>query len=152
MDIRALTTTLIATLSLCGCSQTKDEQATKPDPQAGGKPPPIEEDKPFLLDIGAAEAGELVESQSPPVVLDVRTPAEFAEGHIAGAINIDFKGESFGEELAKLDRDKTYLMHCRSGNRSGQAKPKFLQLGFQAVYHLDGGMKAWRAAGLPVEK
>jgi len=120
-----------------------ENQAVKPDPLA---------ETPFLKDIDAVAAGERFKSQKPLVVIDVRTPEEFAEGHIEGAINIDFKGANFKEELSKLDPKKEYLMHCRSGGRSTAAKPVFTELGFERLYHLDDGFIAWEEAGLPVEK
>ena len=85
-------------------------------------------------------------------LLDVRTRAEWKASHIEGAINVDFKGPGFKEELAKLDRDQPYLLHCRSGNRSSSAKPVFTELGFKVIYHLDGGIIAWEEAGLPTVK
>jgi rhodanese-related sulfurtransferase len=83
-------------------------------------------------------------------VLDVRTPAEFAEGHIDGATVVDFYEPGFAEAIAALDRDGTYLVYCRSGNRSGQAVALMAQLGFERVYDLDGGVVAWSGAGLPL--
>jgi len=86
------------------------------------------------------------------VVLDVRTPAEFAEGHIAGATNINFMAKDFAAQVGRLDRSQTYLLHCASGVRSKRCLPKLKQLGFQKIYHLDGGMAAWEDAGKPVVK
>jgi rhodanese-related sulfurtransferase len=85
------------------------------------------------------------------VVLDVRTPQEYAEGHIAGSVLLDFKSPDFAEKLSKLDKDKKYLVHCAAGGRSAKACTQLHQLGFQRVYNLEGGMKAWTAAGKPVE-
>ena len=99
----------------------------------------------------AKEAAKLV-AKKEVVVLDVRTPGEFSAGHIGGATNIDFQSGDFSERLAKLDREKTYLVHCASGGRSTRALPQFSKLGFKRVVHLDGGFKAWQAAGNPVEK
>ena len=99
----------------------------------------------------AKEAAKLVRKNK-VVVLDVRTPGEFAAGHIAGAINIDFQNGDFSERLGKLDRDKSYLVHCAVGGRSTKALPQLSKLGFKHVVHLDGGFKAWQAAGNPVEK
>jgi phage shock protein E len=67
-------------------------------------------------------------------------------------VNVDFKNANFKEELGKLDRDKEYLIHCRSGGRSTAAKPVFEELGFKAIYHLDGGFIGWEEAELPVSK
>lgn len=86
------------------------------------------------------------------VVLDVRTPEEFKEGHVKGAVNIDFIDKSFPEELAKLDRSKTYLVHCQAGGRSTKALEVFKKLGFRTVVHMDGGMNGWVDEKLPVEK
>ena len=86
------------------------------------------------------------------IVLDVRTPREFASSHIAGATNINFLSGDFSDRLTQLDRSKNYLLHCASGGRSTNALPKLARLGFTNVIHLDGGFKAWQAAGNPVVK
>ncbi len=99
----------------------------------------------------AKEAAKLV-AKNEVVVLDVRTPGEFAAGHIAGATNIDFQAGDFSDRLAKLDREKTYLVHCAVGGRSTKALAQLSKLGFKHVVHLDGGLKAWQAAGNPVGK
>ena len=95
----------------------------------------------------ASAAADLLKKNSDVVILDIRTPDEFAEGHIQGALNIDFRGASFRDELDKLDRGKTYLVHCRSGGRSTQSLAVFEELGFTGIIHLDGGFNAWQAAG-----
>ena len=75
---------------------------------------------------------------------------EFARGHIAGAVMIDFHADSFADEIAALDPDATYLLYCRSGNRSGQAMNLFADLGFEQVSEIDGGIVNWYETGLPV--
>lgn len=100
-----------------------------------------------------AEIQEIVES--PPaglVVLDIRTPEEFAAGHLAGAINVDYYADDFEDQLADLDLDVPYVMYCNSGNRSANALPVMDSLGFQEVYELEGGIQAWFASGLPLEQ
>jgi len=99
----------------------------------------------------AKEAAKLVAAKY-TVVLDVRTPGEFASGHIAGATNINYLSNDFSNKVAQLDRSKSYLLHCATGGRSTKALPKLLQLGFTNLIHLDGGFKAWQAAGNPVTK
>jgi rhodanese-related sulfurtransferase len=84
------------------------------------------------------------------VVLDVRTPEEFAEGHLEDAVLIDFYDADFADQLAALDRDVPYLVYCRSGNRSGQAMSVMEELGFTSAVDVDGGIVAWAAAGMPV--
>ena len=81
------------------------------------------------------------------VLLDVRTPAEFASGHLPGAINLDFEAADFATAAAALDPGKTYALYCRSGNRSGQAMAQLRTAGFTSLYHLGGGIGAWTAAG-----
>jgi rhodanese-related sulfurtransferase len=81
------------------------------------------------------------------VTLDVRTPAEFMEGHIDGAINIDFESGNFENEIAALDPNATYAVYCRSGNRSGQAVKVMSGAGFTNLYNLDGGVIDWAGAG-----
>lgn len=84
------------------------------------------------------------------VVLDVRTPDEFADGHLEGARMIDFYSPDFADQLAELDPEASYLLYCRSGNRSGRTTEIMADLGFTDVADVDGGILAWTAAGLPV--
>lgn len=76
------------------------------------------------------------------ILIDVRTPSEFASGHIDKAINIDFENQSFSSEIKKLDSSKTYFVYCRSGNRSGQAIPLMKASGIQNIYELQGGVSS----------
>jgi len=100
----------------------------------------------------SAEAAAAITDNPPDdlVVLDVRTPEEFAEGHLEGAVLVDFYAADFAEQLAALDTDVPYLVYCRSGNRSGQALGVMEQLGFTSAVDVDGGIVAWADAGLPV--
>jgi len=106
-----------------------------------------------IEDIVAKEASELIqENKDNPlfVILDVRTPEEFSEGHIESATNVDYNSETFREKLDQLDKDKTYLMHCRSGARSSKALPIMAELGFLKIYHMTDGIDGWKAGGFPV--
>ena len=83
-------------------------------------------------------------------LLDVRTPQEFAEGHIPGAINIDWKADGFLEAAkAALDPARSILVYCRSGRRSAEAAAAMDGIGFK-VYNMKGGIIAWKDAGMPV--
>jgi len=84
------------------------------------------------------------------LLVDVRTPGEYATGHLAGAKLVDFKAPNFSEEIGKLPRDGKILIYCRSGNRSGQAIKAMKALGFQDVRHMAGGIEAWKAEARPV--
>lgn len=85
--------------------------------------------------------------RSGTVLIDVRTPGEFAEGHLPGAVNIDVESAAFVQQVQALDPAGTYALYCRSGNRSGVAMANMMQLGFGQVYHLSGGIGAWQDAG-----
>ena len=86
------------------------------------------------------------------VTLDVRTPAEFAEGYIEGARLIDFQSGNFEKDIATLDKNATYAVYCRSGNRSGQAVRIMQDAGFTNVFNMNGGVIDWANAGLPLVK
>lgn len=91
--------------------------------------------------------------ESGVVILDVRTPEEFSQGHIQNAINIDFNNQTeFDTSLNSLDKTKTYLIYCRSGNRSGQAMKLMEAKGFTNIINLDGGIQSWQAAGKSLTK
>lgn len=91
-------------------------------------------------------------TQGEGTILDVRTPSEFAAGHIAGATLVDWNDPSFSSRVAELDRSKRYLVYCRSGNRSAQAVAAMRKMGFTDIVELQGGILSWEAAGLPVER
>ncbi len=82
-------------------------------------------------------------------VLDLRTLAEVAQGHIEGAEHLDFLADGFDQRLQELDRDRHYLIHCASGGRSGKALERMRELGFRNVLHMDAGFRGWLAAEYP---
>jgi rhodanese-related sulfurtransferase len=86
------------------------------------------------------------------VVLDVRTPGEYAENRLPGAVLIDFNAPDFEKKIAALDKSKTYLVHCAVGGRSAKACDKMAAMGFTNVYNLSGGLKGWIKEGKPVSK
>jgi rhodanese-related sulfurtransferase len=85
--------------------------------------------------------------QTGTVVVDVRTPSEYAAGHIQGAINIDVEAATFDAEIAKLDKNATYAVYCHSGRRSGLATDAMGKAGFTHVYNLSGGISDLASAG-----
>ena len=87
-------------------------------------------------------------TESGVVTLDVRTPGEFMTGHIEGAQNIDFESGSFKSDIESLDKNGTYAVYCRSGNRSGQAVAIMHEAGFHNVYNLEGGVIDWTTQGM----
>jgi len=86
------------------------------------------------------------------VLLDVRTLEEVQSGRIKGEVNFDFKAPEFSLLIKGLDKTKPYFVYCASGVRSGKAADKMKEEGFEKVYTLEGGLKAWQAAGLPVQQ
>ncbi len=99
--------------------------------------------------VDAREALTVIQNIPDIVVIDVRTHGEFAESHIDGAINIDYYGSDFQNNVRKLDPTKVYLVHCKTGVRSGRSVPIMLKAGIANIVHMDGGFDAWKSAGLP---
>ncbi len=85
-------------------------------------------------------------------VIDVRTPAEYAAGHIAGARNLDWTGGALDDAMPGLDKSAPVLLYCASGRRSAAAREAMRQAGFNDVKDLEGGYRAWTAAGLPTSR
>ena len=80
-------------------------------------------------------------------IIDVRTKEEYDREHFPKAKLINFFGSDFEKKLKELDKNKSYLLHCQSGGRSKGALNKMQKLGFKRVYHLDGGILAWKKSG-----
>jgi rhodanese-related sulfurtransferase len=107
-----------------------------------------------IKEFSATEAQALIaehQGDSGFFILDLRTPAEFGQGHIAGALSIDYYSPQFKSALDRLDRGKTYVVYCRSGNRSKKALKIFDDLGFASIYHMSGGILDWQAKGYKLE-
>jgi rhodanese-related sulfurtransferase len=105
--------------------------------------------------ITVQEASALIQSRDGDpnlVILDVRTPTEFATERIAGAIDIDVENSSFNSEVDKLDKSKTYLVYCRTGRRSAIATGIMTGLGFTDLKDMTGGITAWKAGSYPTTK
>lgn len=86
------------------------------------------------------------------VLIDVRTPEEFSQGVIAGAINIDFKAPDFSEKVNALDKEKNYFVYCLSGKRSNNAVKMMEDTGFKNIYTLKDGLQHWTETGLETVK
>jgi rhodanese-related sulfurtransferase len=96
-------------------------------------------------DIDADEAVRMIEArQGDPsfVILDVRTPEEFAPKHVRGAANVDYSAPGFEDRIAGFDRNLTYLVYCQGGRRSAQAADAMADAGFRTVYNALGGIAA----------
>ena len=101
------------------------------------------------VNLDAAEFAALV-AEPGVIVLDVRSPAEFASGHLANAQNIDVQAADFDARVAALPKDGNFAVYCRSGNRSATALKKMKAAGITRAAHLSGGIGAWQAAGYQV--
>ena len=99
---------------------------------------------------GCASAAGTVELTTDTVIIDVRTPEEFASGHLEGAVNINLQSGQFEQEVGTLPLDGEYLVYCRSGNRSAQAVSIMQDLGFTDLTDLGGLDAAAQATGIPV--
>ena len=97
-------------------------------------------------DLTPDEAERMLKLQPEIVILDVRTSEEFAQGHIPGAVNLDFFAPDFAEKVKGYE-DKSVLVHCASGGRSGQTVSLIKDGKFTAIYHLKSGFTGWQAAG-----
>lgn len=104
-----------------------------------------------ITNVSAIETETLLQSHPEIVVIDVRTQEEFAEGHIAGAKNVNFNAPNFNDRMREF-AGKTILLHCAAGGRSSRALESLGAVSFEKVYHLNKGFNDWIAAGKPVSK
>lgn len=102
--------------------------------------------------IDSKDAYGLIKADSNIAILDVRTAKEFADGHVAGAVNIDVNQADFAQKIDQLDRSKTYIVYCRSGRRSSKAVGIMAAKGFKNLYNVSDGFVGWNKNGLPFEK
>ncbi len=101
--------------------------------------------------IAPADLYQRLQAGKAPVILDVRSPQEFAAGHIVGAINIpDTEVQQHLPELNKY-RDQEIVVHCAGGKRAARAEKVLVGAGFSHVLDLQGHMNGWKAKGLPTE-
>ncbi len=143
--IKRLVFPCVAAAFISSCDGTPvGPAAARPAPGAPGAPSP--------RDVSPDEAEKLLGEDPRVVVLDVRTPAEFAAGHLRGARNFDVNGPAFKDQVSSLDRTKPYLVHCAAGKRSALAVEVLKGLDFPSIYHMGAGMNGWLKAGKPVEK
>lgn len=102
--------------------------------------------------IDSKEAYRLIKADANIAILDVRTAKEFADGHVAGAVNIDVNQTDFAQKIDELDRSKTYIVYCRLGIRSRKAVGIMSAKGFKNLYNVSDGFAGWSKNGLPFEK
>jgi rhodanese-related sulfurtransferase len=121
----------VVLLVLVGC------EGAAPSPAAQGS---------AIRQVAAAEAVSMLADRT---VIDVRTPEEYASGHIAGAVNIPVEASDFGDRIGELDHSGSYLLYCRSGRRSALAADLMAEAGFDDLVDA-GGLESLVAAGAPL--
>lgn len=134
----AMAVGLSGALASCGSSNESSQQTEKA--AAGAR----------AEDVDVAAFAALMESLDNPILLDVRSDGEWAEGHLPQASYIPFQAPDFADQLAALDKSRPVLVYCASGGRSARAMNILNQSGQTEVYNLLGGIRAWSAAGQPV--
>lgn len=102
-----------------------------------------------VIHVDAEQAAAVIAANPGITVLDVRTRAEYRDGRIAGAKQVNYFAPNFASQVAALDLSGGVLVHCKSGNRSSRSLRILKDQGIETIYHLDGGILAWRKAGLP---
>jgi phage shock protein E len=146
--LKSLSLFLYISLMLVSCKEVVDKSTNTLKPKQASEVKTTV----FATDVNVANFKNLVDTKA-GLLIDVRTPQEYANGHIAGAINIDWINKAvFKAKIKAIAKDKTVLIYCHSGHRSGMAK-KFLQeQGYSKIYNLESGIKGWKSENLPVEK
>ncbi len=104
------------------------------------------------VEVSSQQVNTMLQKEKNWVVLDVRTPNEFNEGHIKGAININIYDQNAPGRIDKLNRNAKYIVYCRTHNRSGIAVEHMMQSGFKTIYQMMDGFPGWAANRLPVQK
>ena len=144
----AILLSLTLVLSACGTAAINPMVRINPTMQTRAMSAPR-----AVTTISVKEANEwLADPNSSWQLLDIRTPEEFATGHLKDATLMNFYDKDFRDRLLNMNRHQPTIIYCRSGNRSGQALEIMRALGFKNVYEVRGGILAWQASGFPVVK
>ncbi len=126
---------LVIGIVSCGNSQTQEKEGAKA----------------IAKNIDTNEFESMMSSKKDVVVLDVRTPEEVAAGVISGSTHLDIYAPNFKSTLEGMDKTKPVMVYCAVGGRSGQAMKMMKKMGFEEVYNLSGGIRAWQSEGKPVK-
>jgi len=103
-------------------------------------------------DLDVTEVSQLMQEGKEIVLIDVRTPQEYEQGHLEGSELMNIYDADFESRIKELDKDKEYVVYCRSGGRSGKAASMMEKLGFTNIHNMKGGILAWNRAGLETKK
>ncbi len=143
---------LALTVSLSGCSSDSDSAsdtaATSESSEVQGPSAAVEAPE-SPVRVGVPQFAEVITDPNVTIV-DVRTPQEFSEGHIDGAVNIPVELPDFMDRVSELDPSGTYAVYCRSGNRSQPAVQGMASVGINGIYELESGTTGWTSEGQPL--
>ncbi len=124
-------------ISLVSCGQKQKESS---------------EDQSTESKVSLISPSELNKVSEDILLIDVRTPEEYASGHIENSVNIDFKADNFKELVAELDKNQDVYVYCKVGGRSGKSAKILEGMGFNKVYDLDGGILQWEKEEFKIVK
>ena len=138
---------LFAALLLMACGQATTSHQSEPTAESE-----VEASRPILKDVSNDEFAALIASKPGALLLDVRTPEEWEEGHLEGAAHADYWGDEAAFEAAMnaIPRDRPVLVYCAGGGRSGLTAKELIEAGHQEVYNLEDGISGWEGQGRPV--
>jgi rhodanese-related sulfurtransferase len=105
-----------------------------------------------FITITPKDAFKLIEDMGSEItILDIRPREEYEMEHIPGAVNLDYDGHQFQEKVEKLDKEKNYLIYCKSGVRGGYFMDKMRDSGFHVAFNILGGFVGWKVSKLPLK-
>jgi rhodanese-related sulfurtransferase len=145
LALLALLVTLFGCISASNITATSTITATTPFTTV----PPV------IKNVSPVQADQVIRANKDNanyIIIDVRTPAEYAGGHLVKAVNIDYNASDFKDRVNLLDKNRTYLVYCQTANRSSSAVKVMAEVGFKDIYHMTGGIVEWQAEGLAVVK
>ncbi|HET6228355.1 MAG TPA: rhodanese-like domain-containing protein [Bacteroidia bacterium] len=104
-----------------------------------------------ISNVSSEEFSKMINTDKTAIIIDLRTDKEIEKGFIAGAIQIDYLGKTFDNQIAALDKEKTYFVYCQSGGRSSDAAAYMEKQGFKKIINLEKGFSDWKQKGFPID-
>lgn len=139
---------LVLAIGLSGCSSDSEPAAAVEQSQVQG-PAAVVQAPDSPVRVGVQEFADVIASPGVTIV-DVRTPEEYAQGHIEGAVNIPVEYPDFMDQVGQLDPNGTFAVYCRSGNRSQAAVAGMSEVGINGIFELESGTNGWSGEGQPL--
>jgi phage shock protein E len=104
-----------------------------------------------ISNVSSEEFSKMISTDKTAIIIDLRTDKEIEKGFIAGAIQIDYLGKTFDNQIAELDKSKTYYIYCQAGGRSTDAAIYMEKQGFKKIINLEKGFSDWKQKGFPID-